>query len=58
MERNHLSVKPSLLPIANLHKDNVFTAFHGMAAVGYGPTESDALTAAAKSLNIKLWNEE
>ena len=32
--------------------------FHGMARVANGDTLEDALHAAAKKLNIKLWNEE
>jgi len=48
MERYHITVKI---------KGDKYEAYHGMDRVATGPTEDDAITAAAKSLNIKLWNE-
>ena len=54
MERHHLTVYQNI----EMAVDARFTAYHGMAVIGHGATYDDALFAAAKSLNIKLWNEE
>jgi hypothetical protein len=54
MERNHLSVEMSI----ELVGDAKWSCFHGLKPIAFGATENDALTAAAKKLNIKLWNEE
>lgn len=53
MDRHHITVRITTMP-----PPNTYQAKHGMAVVGYGATYDDALFAAAKSLNIKLWNEE
>jgi hypothetical protein len=52
MERHHLTVEK------NEFMDNWdYRVKHGMAIIGYGATPDAALVAAAKSLNIPLWNE-
>ena len=54
MQRHHLTV-------SRKHEEEntySFVAIHGMTIIGKGATEDEALTAAAKSLNIRLWNEE
>jgi hypothetical protein len=53
MERHHLSVEKYWMVDVWYYR-----AKHGMKVIGKGETEDDALFAAAKSLNIKLWNEE
>jgi hypothetical protein len=54
MQRHHLTVS------RKHEEENMysFVAIHGMTIIGKGATEDEALTAAAKSLNIRLWNEE
>ncbi len=55
MERHYLTVKDSW----NYDDDEpIFQCLHGMKVIGEGLTEHDAVVAAAKSLNIKLWNEQ
>jgi hypothetical protein len=53
MQRHHLTVEP-----ITEENSNRYAARHGMTIIGKGSTEDEALTAAAKSLNIRLWNEE
>jgi hypothetical protein len=53
MQRHHLAVEP-----ITEENGNRYAARHGMTVIGKGATEDEALTAAAKSLNIRLWNEE
>jgi hypothetical protein len=54
MERHHLTA-------ANYTDENNhlrIAVYHGMARIANGDTADEALTAAAKSLNIPLWNEQ
>lgn len=53
MERHYIKLETAERDGAVVH-----IAKHGMMPCGTGPTQDDALLAAAKSLNIKLWNEE
>lgn len=55
MERHHLRVEANPAPRGD---SDIMQCFHGMTVIGYGPTEDAALVAAAKSLNIRLWNEQ
>ena len=53
MERHHLTVR-----LSHDHDDeDVWQCLHGMKVIGEGSTQDKAITAAAKSLNIPLWNE-
>jgi len=52
MERHHLTLDRAERDGAIVH-----IVKHGMMPIGTGQTGDDALVAAAKSLNIKLWNE-
>ena len=54
MERHHLTVR-----LSHDYDDDedVWQCLHGMKVIGEGGTEDRAITAAAKSLNIPLWNE-
>ena len=54
MERHHLTIREGYN-----HDDDeaIFQCLHGMKVIGEGLTQDKAITAAAKSLNIKLWNE-
>ena len=59
MERHHLKIHHQPYDHAGpLDKEEQYAAIHGMTAIGYGATPDDALTDAAKKLNIRLWNEE
>jgi hypothetical protein len=53
MKRHHLAIEP-----ITEENGNRYAARHGMAVICKGATEDEALTAAAKSLSIRLWNEE
>jgi hypothetical protein len=58
MERHHIKIHHQPYDHAGpLDDDEQYAAIHGMQAIGYGATPDAALVAAAKSLNIKLWNE-
>ena len=50
LERHHLTIGFNF-------ESGMHVARQGMKPIGYGPTPDDALVAAAKSLNIPLWNE-
>ena len=52
MERHHLTVEKYWMVDIWYYR-----AKHGMKVIGKGNTEDEAITAAAKSLNIPLWNE-
>jgi hypothetical protein len=56
MQRHHLTVES--ITGEGADNGNRYAARHGMTVIGKGATEDEALTAAAKSLNIRLWNEE
>lgn len=53
MERHHLTVTDT-----GSYAERRFEAVHGMKTIGYGATPDQALFAAAKSLNIRMWNEQ
>jgi hypothetical protein len=53
MERHHLTVRDNPANVT----DRRFEAMHGMTVIAYGANEDEALVNAAKSLNIRLWNE-
>ena len=40
-----------------MDKEDRYAAIYNQKSIGKGSTPDDALVAAAKSLNIKLWNE-
>lgn len=52
MERHHLTIQITTNP-----PPNTYQAKHGMTVIASGSTPDEALVAAAKSLNIRLWNE-
>jgi hypothetical protein len=54
MERHHITVTET----ANEDNEAVFQARHGMTVIAEASTVDKAIHKAAKSLNIKLWNEE
>ena len=51
MERHHITLSEAS------NTNNRWNAKHRDKVIGYGATHDDALVAAAKSLNVKLWNE-
>jgi len=53
MNRYHITTRQDL----SASENNKWSAFHGMDRIAIGHSEDSALTNAAKSLNIKLWNE-
>ena len=55
MERHHLTVKERYCAE---DEETVYQCLHGIKVIGEATTEHDAVVAAAKSLNIKLWNEQ
>ena len=55
MERHHLTVKERY---SAEDEEIVYQCLHGMTVIGEATTEHDAVVLAAKSLNIKLWNEQ
>ena len=58
MERHHIKVEDSPPNVCGIDGSHDFVCFHGMKAIAYGKTPEDAIFKAAKSLNIRLWNEE
>lgn len=59
MERHHLTIHHQPYDHAGpMDEQEHYAAIHGMKPIGYGATPDEALVAAAKSLNIKLWNEQ
>ena len=54
MERHHITVRQN----DQSAPAKAYEAYYGMDRIATGPSETDALVAAAKSLNIPLWNEQ
>ena len=54
MERHHITTSRGM----DAQTSKLWAAHYGMDRIATGPTEDDALVAAAKSLNIPLWNEQ
>ena len=54
MERHYLTTQNTV----DEHGHLLMSVYHGMAKIATGETLDAALVAAAKSLNIRLWNEE
>ena len=57
MERHHLTIEDrgDGIPLHAIGRR--YKAILGIKTIGYGASINDALVSAAKSLNVKLWNE-